>query len=103
MPASAIVVYALSLVLGHFDEFRERLPELNAFVDPRNLVWLLLAIGVVKVLHEFGHAMACKHFGGEVHEMGFMLLVFSPCLYCDVSDAWRFASKWKRIAVWPQA
>src|SRR2546423_9600415 len=43
--------------------------------------------------------MACKHFGGEVHEMGFMLLVFSPCLYCDVSDAWRFPSKWKRVAV----
>src|SRR5439155_21055632 len=35
----------------------------------------------------------------EVHEMGFMLLVFSPCLYCDVSDAWRFPSKWRRIAV----
>jgi putative peptide zinc metalloprotease protein len=43
--------------------------------------------------------MACKHFGGEVHEMGFMLLVFSPCLYCDVSDAWRFPSRWQRIAV----
>src|SRR2546423_49891 len=43
--------------------------------------------------------MVCKHFGGEVHEMGFMLLVFSPCLYCDVSDAWRFPSKWRRIAV----
>ena len=99
VPAIALVVYALSLIFGHFDEFRDRLPELDAFVDPRNLVWLLTAIGVVKVLHEFGHAMACKHFGGEVHEMGFMLLVFSPCLYCDVSDAWRFPSKWKRIAV----
>lgn len=99
LPALALVLYALSLVVGHFEEFRSRLPELGAFVDPRNLVWLLLVIGVVKVLHEFGHAMACKHFGGEVHEMGFMLLVFSPCLYCDVSDAWRFPSKWRRIAV----
>src|SRR5215213_6228238 len=99
LPALALVVYALSLFVGHFEEFRDRLPELNAFVDPRNLVWLLLAIGVVKVLHEFGHALACKHFGGEVHEIGFMLLVFSPCLYCDVSDAWRFPNKWKRIAV----
>lgn len=31
--------------------------------------------------------------------MGFMLLVFAPCLYCDVSDAWRLKSKWRRIAV----
>jgi putative peptide zinc metalloprotease protein len=99
LPVLALLIYALSLVVGHFEEFRDRLPELSAFVDPRNLVWLLLAIGVVKVLHEFGHAMACKYFGGEVHEMGFMLLVFSPCLYCDVSDAWRFPSKWQRIAV----
>jgi putative peptide zinc metalloprotease protein len=99
VPAFALIAYALSLVIGHFEEFRDRLPELSAFVDPRNLVWLLAAIGVVKVLHESGHAMACKYFGGEVHEMGFMLLVFSPCLYCDVSDAWRFPSKWKRIAV----
>ena len=71
----------------------------SALFDPRNLFWLLLAIGAVKVLHELGHALACKHFGGEVHELGFMLLVFAPCLYCDVSDAWRLPSKWQRIAV----
>jgi putative peptide zinc metalloprotease protein len=28
-----------------------------------------------------------------------MLLVFAPCLYCDVSDAWRLPNKWQRIAV----
>lgn len=99
VPALVLLLYALSLVLGHFGEFRDHLPELSAFADPRNLIWLLLAIGVVKVLHELGHAIACKHFGGEVREMGLMLLVFSPCLYCDVSDAWRFSNKWKRIAV----
>ncbi|HVT26665.1 MAG TPA: site-2 protease family protein [Lacipirellulaceae bacterium] len=97
--AVALVLYGLSLFVGHFGDFRSRLPELSALVDPRNLPWLLLAIGGVKVLHEFGHAMTSKHFGGEVHEMGFMLLVFSPCLYCDVSDAWRMPSKWRRIAV----
>jgi putative peptide zinc metalloprotease protein len=96
--ALAIVIYALTIVGGHFDEFRSRLPELSALVDWRNLPWLLLAIGAVKVLHELGHALACKHFGGEVHELGFMLLVFIPCLYCDVSDSWRL-SKWRRIAV----
>jgi putative peptide zinc metalloprotease protein len=97
--ALGLVLCAISIVFGHFDEFRDRLPALGTLVQPRNLAWLLLAIGGVKVLHEFGHALACKHFGGEVREMGFMLLVFSPCLYCDVSDAWRFGSKWRRIAV----
>jgi putative peptide zinc metalloprotease protein len=28
-----------------------------------------------------------------------MLLVFAPCLYCDVSEAWRLRSRWQRIAV----
>jgi putative peptide zinc metalloprotease protein len=95
----AVVVYAASLVVGHFDEFLARLPEVNALFDSRNLLWLLLSIGVVKVLHELGHALACKHFGGEVHELGLMLLVFTPCLYCDVTDSWRLANKWHRIVI----
>ncbi len=99
VPVLAIVLYALWLVIGDFAEFRGRLPELAALLDARNLPWLLAAIGAVKVLHELGHALACKHFGGEVRELGFMLLVFSPCLYCDVSDAWRLSSKWRRLAV----
>ena len=93
------MIFAVSLVVGHFDEFGTRLPEISALFDLRNLPWLLVAIGAVKVLHELGHALACKHFGGEVHELGLMLLVFTPCLYCDVSDAWRLQSKWQRIAV----
>ena len=94
-----VLLYAGALVLGHFDDFCTRLPELGALADVRNLPWLLAAVGLVKVLHELGHGLACKHFGGEVREMGLMLLVFAPCLYCDVSDAWRFSSKWRRIAV----
>src|SRR6478752_2609414 len=94
-----LVLYALSLVFGHFEEFRNRLPELSALLDWRNLPWLLLAIGVAKTLHELGHALMCKHYGGEVRELGIMLLVFAPCLYCDVTDAWRLPSKWRRIAV----
>jgi putative peptide zinc metalloprotease protein len=97
--AAFVVLYAGSLVVGHFDEFRARLPELSAFVDTRNWLWLIAAIAGVKVLHELGHALACKHFGGEIHELGVMLLVFVPCLYCDVTDSWRLASKWQRILV----
>lgn len=94
-----VIVFALSLLIGHFAEFTRRLPELSALFEARNLPWLLLAIGTVKVLHELGHALACKHFGGEVRELGFMLLVFAPCLYCDVTDAYRLPNKWQRIAV----
>jgi hypothetical protein len=53
----------------------------------------------VKVIHEFGHGLSCKRFKGEVHEMGALLLCFSPALYCNVSDAWTLPNKWHRIII----
>jgi putative peptide zinc metalloprotease protein len=56
-------------------------------------------MALAKGLHEMGHALTCKHFGGACHEIGILLLVFTPCLYCNVSDVWLFPNKWHRIAV----
>ncbi len=60
-------------------------------------VWI--AIFLVVVLHEFAHGLTCKYFGGEVHEMGFLLLYFQPCFFCNVSDAYLFKEKSKRLWV----
>lgn len=60
-------------------------------------VWI--AIFLVVVLHEFAHALTCKYFGGEVHEMGFLLLYLQPCFYCNVSDAYLFEKKSQRLWV----
>ena len=63
-------------------------------------MWLfMVAIGGVKIAHEFGHALTLRHWGGRCHELGIMLLAFCPCLYCNVSDAWLLESKWRRISV----
>lgn len=64
-----------------------------------NGLLLLVAISATKVLHELGHALTLHVYGGRCRDIGVMFLVFAPCLYCDVSDAWMFPSKWKRIAV----
>jgi putative peptide zinc metalloprotease protein len=90
---------ALVLVLVNFDVFRAKLPEFNQFFAAGNWLYLAVALGVTKILHEFGHGLSCKHYGGECHEMGMMLLVFTPCLYCDVTDSWMLPSKWKRAAI----
>jgi putative peptide zinc metalloprotease protein len=58
-----------------------------------------IALGLVKVIHEFGHGLSCKAFGGEVHEMGALFLCLSPCLYANVSDAWTLPNKWHRIVI----
>ncbi len=90
---------ALMLVLVEFDYFRSKLPGFHTFFSPANMIMLSLTLGATKVLHEFGHGLTCKYFGGECHEMGVMILVLTPCLYCNVSDSWMLPSKWHRIAI----
>jgi putative peptide zinc metalloprotease protein len=50
-------------------------------------------------LHEFAHGLTCRRFGGEVREIGFLLIYLQPALYCNVSDAWLFPEKAKRLWV----
>ena len=97
--AMVFVASAVLLVLVNFDVFRAKLPEFHQFFAAGNWLYLAVALGVTKILHEFGHGLSCKHYGGECHEMGMMLLVFTPCLYCDVSDSWMLPNKWKRAAI----
>ncbi len=62
---------------------------------PLYLFFTFLTVG----LHEFAHGLTCRHFGGEVHELGFLLMYFQPALYCNISDAWLFPEKSKRLWV----
>ena len=94
-----VVLAALALVIVHHDTLWARLPDFRSFFHAENLLWLALGMAGVKVLHEMGHAVACKHFGAACHDLGLMFLMFTPCLYCDVSDAWMLANRWQRIAV----
>ncbi|MBW3540855.1 MAG: hemolysin D [Planctomycetes bacterium] len=94
-----LVLAALGMVAVHFDAVMADMPDFEAFFAFRNVVLMLIVVAVTKILHEIGHGIACKHFGGECHEMGLMFLVFTPCLYCNVSDAWMLPNKWHRIAI----
>lgn len=60
---------------------------------------LVMVVFLVGTAHEFAHGLTCKHFGGEVRDMGFLLLYMQPALYCNVSDAWLFEEKSKRLWV----
>lgn len=94
-----VALYAGAIVLADFSVFAATLPSVAQLTAPHNLAALLVTAAAVKVLHELGHALACRHFGGRVHEMGVLLLAFTPALYCDVSDMWRLPSKARRMAV----
>jgi len=90
---------ALLLVLVQFDVFQSKLPTFHEFFAAKNWIYIGTAMGICKILHEFGHGLSCKKFGGECHEMGLMLLVFTPCLYCNVSDSWMLPNKWQRAMI----
>jgi putative peptide zinc metalloprotease protein len=92
-----IVIPAVLIGAAHWSDLTANL--IDQISTPQNLVLLWLLFPIIKALHEFGHAFAVKVFGGEVHEMGIMLLVFSPVPYVDASASSAFPSKWQRAVV----
>jgi putative peptide zinc metalloprotease protein len=92
-----IVIPALLIGVAHWSELTTNL--IDRMTTPHNLLLLWLLFPIIKALHEFGHAFAVKVFGGEVHEMGIMLLVFSPVPYVEASASSAFPSKWQRVVV----
>jgi len=100
MTASLLFIASAALLIAvRWTTFTARMPSFYEFFTPTNLLLLTAVTGGIKILHEFGHGLTCRHFGGESRELGAMLLVFTPCLYCDVTDSWRFTNKWQRVAV----
>jgi putative peptide zinc metalloprotease protein len=87
---------ALKVVLDYFPALKD---ESQALLAPGNLVWLYAGLVILKTLHEFGHAFFCRKFGGEVHVMGVMLMIFTPIPYVDATSSWGFSSRWKRALV----
>ncbi|MBC7783422.1 MAG: HlyD family efflux transporter periplasmic adaptor subunit [Burkholderiales bacterium] len=93
----------LAVVIGAIVVLAPMWPELQAStkdaIAPSNWAWLWVTFIVIKFIHEMGHAFSCRRFGGEVHEVGIMLLVLVPTPYVDASSAWAFPNKWKRVFV----
>jgi putative peptide zinc metalloprotease protein len=87
------------LISVEWESFTRKLPTFQQFFAGSNWFWLAAVLGITKILHELGHGLACKRFGGHCHEMGVMFLVLTPCLYCNVSDAWMLPSKWRRMMI----
>jgi putative peptide zinc metalloprotease protein len=92
-----VVVPAIVAIWVHWTDLTENF--LDRVLEPQNLLIIWLLFPIIKAIHEFGHAFVTKAYGGEVHEMGIMLLVFTPIPYVDASSASAFRSKWRRMAV----
>jgi len=70
----------------------------HTFTSPSNLILLAVAFVTMKLLHELAHGLAVKRWGGEVHDMGIVMLVLLPIPFVDASAANGFADKYKRVS-----
>jgi putative peptide zinc metalloprotease protein len=91
-----VVVAAVKLVTERFDQVTD---QAQGILAPDNLFLMYVSLVAIKAIHEFGHAIICRRFGGEVHTMGVMLLVFTPLPYMDATSSWSFRSRWQRALV----
>jgi len=100
--ASVVLFGIYLLLLGqHWGEFTAAFRSTYSWhnITLANAVTLWITAAAVILIHELGHGFTCKYFGGEVREMGFMLLYFQPAFYCNVSDAWSFPERRARLWV----
>jgi putative peptide zinc metalloprotease protein len=93
----AVVLPALALLPQAWPELTHNLSD--RALQPDNLLLLAIVFPAIKALHEIGHATATRAGGGEVHEMGVMLLVLIPVPYVDASSATVLRSRWARALV----
>jgi len=82
------------------------IPQLSTFATdaqsvlaPKNIGWMLVLTIITKSIHELGHGLVCKRFGGVVPEIGIMMLVVVPVPFVDATSSWSFPSKWRRFLV----
>lgn len=93
----AIVISALLAAASDWDALR--LHASNYLTTPKYLLLAWLSFPVIKALHEFGHALAVRHWDGPVKESGITFFVFTPAPYVDASASTAFRSQWQRVIV----
>lgn len=99
---TVLVLWLILMLAAGYVALRNRADlrqPLEGLLVARNLVLMWITLVALKVFHEFGHAYACKHYGGHVPEMGAYLILFTPCAYVDATASWGFTRKRERIIV----
>ncbi len=97
-----ILLIFLAVLIGIYitiDQWGEFSYSITSLYQLSSILGIWLTAFWVVSLHEFAHAFTCKFYGGEVREMGFLLLYLQPCFYCNLSDAWLFPERKKKLLV----
>ena len=97
-----LVIASYVILLAHIPEVFDGLVNFYAFKGWSVGAIFLLYVTIIAIIvfHEYGHGLSCKYFGGEVPQMGVLIIyLINPALYCNVSDSYRFPKKSSRLWV----
>ncbi len=99
LPWMAVFAALLGFLLYHWDLYWAGFFEIWNFKDKTFGGWVgfFALLAGVSIWHEFGHGFTCKRFGGEVHDIGFMIFYFQPAFYCNIDDSYLFTKQSHRL------
>jgi putative peptide zinc metalloprotease protein len=91
----------LGISISHWSEIgRDTIEFYNFTHKTWGDVFILYALGMfVVAAHEYGHAHACKHYGGRVPAMGFALVYLTPAFYTDTTEGAVKGSRYQRLII----
>jgi putative peptide zinc metalloprotease protein len=61
-------------------------------------IYFILSV-ITLCWHELAHAHACKHYGGRVSSMGFLLIYLMPAFFTDTSEGYVTATRYQRLII----
>lgn len=93
---SIAALCGLFLISREWTRFRDNL---SAVFTLQGGLVVAAALGLSKVMHEFGHAYAAKRLGLRVPSMGVALMCFAPVLWTDTTEAWKLPSRRDRLVI----
>ena len=91
------IIFLFTILLNvYFYIYHFHITSIN--LDLRNLLLYYIIMVLIMVMHELGHASACKYYKLEPHDIGFGFYILFPVFFANVTNIWKL-SKWKRIIV----
>ncbi|EPJ43997.1 MAG: hypothetical protein OFPI_40940 [Osedax symbiont Rs2] len=91
-----VILAAGKVLIENFSNFTAQSSQV---FSGENLLLLYLGMAFIKSLHELGHTIVCRYYGGEVRTLGVMLILFTPLPYMDATSSWSFRQRWQRAFV----
>jgi len=89
----------IAAVLSIIPKGEQLLEQSQGLLALENIIWLYICLASLKILHELAHSLVCKYYGGDVHTLGIMFLIFVPLPYMDATSSWSFRQRKQRVLV----